>query len=129
MERVEFKVEVEPIRKELEPTRLGSSPHVEHHFSTQNRAISDTAATSTLRRSTRLRKASPEQSASGGSQSTDRDPKREAIEGTCYYSIDYHVEVEFKDELMSYRLFVDGVGSRSFEGTITLGPSIEAHKQ
>lgn len=114
METVEFKVEVEPIRERLKLTQLGSSTHVEHPSSSQNPTKPVSADTSTLRRGTRLRKASPKQSANGGSS---------------YYWIDYRVEVEFKEGLMSYQLLIDDVEDHSFKGTVTLGPSIEAWKE
>lgn len=100
---------------------------MEHPDSSQNPTMPVSADTSTLRRCTRLRKASPKQLVNGGpKRSSDESPKRSVSRGSYYYWIDYRVEVEFKDGMMSYQLLIDDVEDQSFKGTVTLGPSIEA---
>ena len=98
--------------------------------SSQSPTISVSAEAGALRRATRARKASQKQLVNGGPrQSTNEDPSQSVNESSYYYWVDYRVEVEFKDGLMSYQLLIDGVEDHSFKGTVTLGPSIEAWKE
>ncbi|KAF2187999.1 hypothetical protein K469DRAFT_748795 [Zopfia rhizophila CBS 207.26] len=133
LETASFKVEVAPIRQRLKQMKYGTSVPGDQSIQSQRR--------STRTRKGSLRHRTTDQSISRSSPglenstehlqdlpspSSESDLISDRIQdpASYYFWVDYRVEVEFKDGLMTYRLFIKNV-DKSFKGEVNLDSILE----
>jgi len=134
LETVTFKVEVAPIRDKLKRMKYGTSLPCEQPIQSQRRSIRTRKGNQKNGKRDQSNPHSSPASQNGtehihcprplSSSESDLLPDGTQDPSLYYFWVDYQLEVEFKDGLMTYHLLIKNV-NRSFKGLVNLASILD----